>query len=38
MTFHLPITKNKLENANKRIAKSARKGEVIAIEWKMETG
>ena len=35
MTFNLPITKDRLREANKRIADSARKGEKLMIEWKM---
>lgn len=34
MTFHLPIEKESLKAANRSIARSARKGEKVTVEWK----
>ena len=38
MIFYLPITKERLKEANREIAKMHRKGENVQIEWLAETG
>jgi len=37
MTFHLPLEKDELRNANRDIARRARKGEKIEIEWQVNS-
>lgn len=37
MIFNLPISKEQLRIANREIAKRARKGEKLQIEWKLDS-
>lgn len=33
MTFHRPIKKEELKIANREIARMARKGEIVEVDW-----